>query len=205
MTPAPLSVYQRVLGPSFDALSPELKAYFSLPPDDMVGLGSGTYDEAGSRLRWLTPLFAFLGWRHILFPEYARDVPFEVINIPGPGDGLSARRDFTFTAADGTETTRTVEDTMHVIDGRLHDFLGRRRGLEVRFTLTVADGGLTMVSDRTWVHVKGLRIPVPPILSARVTVNERWDGDAQRVDVGMRHPVLGEIFVYGGRFTYRYA
>ena len=193
------SVYQRVLGPRFAELSPELRAYFARPPEGAVGRGAGVYEVAGSRVRWLRPALAFLAWRRILFPEYATGVPFTITNIPGPGDGLSARREFHFPGRE-----RVMQDTMHVIDGRLHDFLGRRGGLEVRFDLDIVDGSLRMTSDRAWLHLLGLRLPLPALLSARVALTEAWDGDVQRVDVRMRHPLLGEVFVYSGTFGYRY-
>ena len=195
----PESVYQRVLGGDFERLAPELRAYFSAPPANSVGRGHGVYEVAGSIRRWLAPLFAFLAWRRILFPELGRDVPFTVTNIPGPGDGLSSRREFHFPARD-----RVMQDTMHVVDGRLHDFLGRRGGLEVRLGLTVTDGSLRMLSDRAWLHLRGLRLPLPALLSARVVLDERWVDGHQRVDVRMRHPLLGEIFRYTGTFDYHY-
>ncbi|WP_213815947.1 DUF4166 domain-containing protein [Glaciihabitans sp. dw_435] len=194
------SVYQRVLGDDFAALAPELRSYFERPPAGSVGVGTGVYEVAGSRHRWLRPVFTYLAWRHILFPEYGTAIPFEVLNVPGPGDGLSARRLFQFAGR-----TRIMEDTMHVIDGRLHDFLGRRRGLEVRLRVRIVDGALAMQSDGVWLHLRRLRLPVPAVLSARVTLTECWDGDAQHVSVRMRNPLLGEIFEYRGSFTFRHA
>ena len=196
---AQTSVYQRVLGARFSELAPELRAYFARPPEGAVGRGTGVFEVAGSPRRWLRPVFAVLAWRRVLFPEYARDVPFTVTNIPGPGDGLSARREFHFPGRD-----RVMQDTMHVVDGRLHDFLGRRGGLEVRLVLDIVDGSLRMDSDRAWLHLLGLRLPLPALLSARVALTEAWTGDTQRVDVRMRHPLLGEIFSYEGTFAYRY-
>ena len=195
----PRSVYQRVLGDEFEALAPELRAYFSAPPPGSVGRGHGVFEIAGSPRRWLAPLLALFAWRRILFPEFARDVPFTVTNIPGPGNGLSARREFHFPARE-----RVMQDTMHVVDGHLHDFLGRRGGLEVRLRVSVVGGALRMVSDRAWLHLRGLRLPLPALLSARVVLFESWDDGHQRVDVRMRHPLLGEIFRYSGTFDYHY-
>ena len=192
-------MYRRVLGADFDSLSPELRAYFSLPPAGSVGRGSGVYEVAGSRQRWLTPVFALLARRRILFPEYERDVPFTVTNVPGPGEGLSARREFHFPGRE-----RVMQDTMHVVDGRLHDFLGRRGGLEVRLGLSVRDGSLRMLSDRAWLHLGPLRLPLPALLSARVMLDESWSDGRQRVDVRMLHPLFGEIFRYTGTFDYHY-
>jgi hypothetical protein len=195
----PTSVYQRVLGEDFALLAPELHNYFSLPPDGMVGRATGVFDVVGSRRRWMRPALRFLAWRRILFPDFGRGVPFRAINIPGPGDGLSALREIDFPA-----TMRLMEDTMHVIDGRLHDFLGRTRSLEVRFRLRVVDGGLLMVSDGNWVHIGRLRMPLPSLLGAKVVLSERWETDAQRVVLTLSHPLFGDLFEYSGRFTYVY-
>ena len=52
--------------------------------------------------------------RRILFPEYAHDVPFRIANTPAPDGTLSAVRTFEF-----PERTRTMEDTMTVVDVRI--------------------------------------------------------------------------------------
>jgi hypothetical protein len=189
------SVYQRVLGAELAGLKPELQSYFSGHAG--VGVGSGVFEVAGSRLRILRPVLAFLAWRRILFPEYGRDVPFDIINTPAPDGGLGAVRTFHFPGRD-----RALEDSMRVVDGRLHDFLGKRRGFEVRMMLTITDGLLQMRSDRQWLHLGPLRIPLLPI--ATVTVDESWSDGGQHVDVRLRSPVVGEWFRYAGSFSYRY-
>jgi hypothetical protein len=189
------SVYERILGTELDALKPELQVYFSGHPG--VGVGSGVFEVAGSRRRILRPVLAYLAWRRILFPEYARNVPFEIRNTPLADGGLDAVRTFHLPGRD-----RPLEDTMRVVDGALHDFLGRRRGLEVRMRLTIADGLLQMRSERLWLHLGPLRIPLPRVAS--VTVDESWSDGAQHVDVRLRSPLIGEWFRYAGSFAYRY-
>jgi hypothetical protein len=189
------SVYQRVLGGQIESLAPELRTYFS--GSHGVGVGTGVFEVAGSPLRFLRPALAWLAWRRILFPEYARDVPFEITNAPTEDGGLEAVRTFHFPGRD-----RPLEDTMRVVDGRLHDFLGKRRGFEVRMTLTIANGLLEMRSDRQWLHLRRLRIRLPQF--ATVTVSESWLDGRQHVDVRLRSPILGEWFRYAGSFSYRY-
>ena len=206
MTGAPVaaSVYERVLGNQIELLDPTLRRYFSTPPAGEVGVGRGVYEIAGSGYRWLAPLLTWLAWRRVLFPEFGRDVPFSVVNRPTADGTLSAQRVFEFPGrARGRQ--RVMEDTMSVVDGRLHDRLGRRRGLEVALRLEVADGGLRMRSERLWLHLGPLRMPLPPV--ATVTLDERPDpGDSgrQRVDVRITSPVLGEVFRYTGSFVYEY-
>jgi hypothetical protein len=98
-------------------------------------------------------------------------------------------------------------DEMRVIQSRLHDFLGRRRGLEARFELSIGDGLLRMRSDRLWLHLAGARIRMPRF--ATVTITESWVSETgtaghQHVDVRLSSPVLGEWFRYAGSFSYRY-
>jgi hypothetical protein len=192
------SVYQRVLGADFNRLVPELRGYFSGSDAALTGEGSGAFEVAGSQRRWMRPVLAYLGWRHILFPEYARDVPFVVRNRPGADGSLSAERVLSFGAR-----TRILEDTMRVVNGELHDFLGRRRGLEVRLIVSVDESGfLAMRSDRLWLHLLGARIRLPRF--ATVTIDESRADGRQHVDVRLMSPLLGTWLRYAGAFDYRY-
>ncbi|PJJ73127.1 uncharacterized protein DUF4166 [Diaminobutyricimonas aerilata] len=185
------SLYLRLLGPSFERLDPRLRPYFSLEPGGSAR-ASGVFEIAGSRVRWLRPLWAFLAWRHVLFPEFGRDVPFEVVNTAAVDGTLSAVRTFRFPGRD-----RVMEDSMRIEGGRLHDRLGRRRGLEVEFTATVDHGGLVLESAREWLHGGPLRIRIPALV--RVRLSERWTEAGQRVEVRLSMPVLGTVFEYAGR------
>jgi hypothetical protein len=189
------SVYQRVLGAGIEQLAPELRPYFSGHAG--VGVGIGVFEIAGSPRRFLRPVLAYLAWRRILFPEFARDVPFDIANTPNPDGGLDAVRTFHFPGRD-----RPLEETMRVVDGQLHDFLGRRRGFEVRIALTITDGLLQLRSTRQWLHLGRARLALPPV--ATVTVSESWLDGRQHVDVRLRSPILGEWFRYAGSFSYRY-
>jgi hypothetical protein len=188
-------VYQRVLGEHIQQLAPELQPYFSGHPG--VGVGSGVFEIAGSPRRFLRPVLAYLAWRRILFPEFARRVPFDIVNTPTDDGGLGAVRTFHLPGRD-----RPLEDTMRVIDGQLHDFLGKRRGFEVRMAITITDGLLQLRSTRQWLHLGPARLPLPPL--ATVTVAESWADGRQHVDVRLRSPILGEWFRYAGSFSYRY-
>ncbi len=189
------SVYQRVLGSRFTELAPELRSYFGEVDVHAVGVGSGVFDVAGSHLRIARPVLAYLGWRRVLFAEFGHDIPFDIVNTPGADGSLSAVRTLHFPTHD-----RPLEDTMRVIDGRLHDFLGRRRGLEARFTLTVTDGRLAMRSDRLWLHMGVVRLRIPTL--ATVSIAESWGDGRQHVDVRLVSPLLGQWFRYAGNFTY---
>jgi len=190
------SVYERVLGDRIEQLDPQLRRYFSAPPAGAVGRGAGVYEVAGSRHRWLWPAFAWLAWRRVLFPELGHGIPFTIVNTTHSDGTLSARREFAFPGR-----TRVMVDTMDVVDGAVHDRLGRRGGLEVEFALDVVEGGLHMRSRRQWLHLGPARFRMPGLV--RVTLSETAaGGGTQRVDVRMTAPLLGEVFRYAGRFEY---
>lgn len=188
------SVYERVLGADLELLVPELRADFV--GGHGVGTGSGVFDVAGCRLAILRPLLAYLAHQRILFPEFARDVPFDIVNTPTESGELDALRTFHLPGRD-----RALEDTMRVVDGHLHDFMGNRRGLEVRMALSITDGFLTMRSDRQWVRFLGIRVRIPQF--ATVTVSESWADGRRHIDVRLRTAVIGEWFRYAGSFTYK--
>ncbi len=193
------SVCQRALGEEFRALDPRLQKYFGPIPHGWVGRGSGVYSVAGSRCRPLQPALALFAWRHTLFPEFGQNVPFTITNTPGTDGSLSAVRTFRF-----PHRTRVMEDTMTVLNGELHDRLGKRRGLDVAIQLSVATGGLRMTSTRLAIYLGRMRIPLPP--AATMTLDERidpTDPTRQHVDVRIAIPILGEVFRYTGTFTYQ--
>lgn len=189
------SVYESVLGSRVDELAPGLRAYFGELPPGGTGRGDGVYEVAGSRHRWLRPALSWLATRDLLFPEYGRGIPFQVVNSRTP-HGLAARRSFIFPTR-----TRVMVDEMRVVDGALHDRLGRRGGLEVELLLDVVDGGLRMRSGRQWLRLGRLRVRIPACVRVTLAEDALPDG-RQHVDVRMTAPVLGEVFRYAGTFTY---
>ena len=79
------SPWQLALGARLQELDPALADYFSTIPEGTVGRGSGVFDHVGTPRRWLWPLFSVLSRAAIVFPVWERQVPFEVVNVPGDG------------------------------------------------------------------------------------------------------------------------
>lgn len=188
------SVYRRVLGSDIHTLPGSLRNYFD---GGAVGRGRGVFDVAGTPIRLFRPLLSLMARQRILFPEYATNVPFDIVNTPTGDGGLDAVRTFHFPRRE-----RPLEDSMRVVGGYLHDFMGRRRGFEIRMLLAVVEGGLVMRSDRQWLNVGRLRIPLPRV--ARVSVTESTSEGVQHVDVRLHSPLIGDWFRYSGTFTYQY-
>jgi len=191
------SVWERALGADVESLHPNLRAYFAAPPAGSVGRGTGTYDVAGSRHRLLRPLLAFLATRSILFPEYGTGIPFTVRNDSRVDGRLRGRRTFAFPGRE-----RVMIDEMRIVEGRVHDFLGGRGGLEVELIAGVDDAALAVTSRRLWLHLRSLRVPLPRV--ATVRLREAWRDGSQHVDVTLSSPLLGVWFEYRGSFDYRY-
>src|SRR5690554_5219727 len=83
------SVYARALGDRFGMLHPQVQRWFG---STATVRAQGVFDEAGSRLRWLRPVFAAAAGFGMLMPEYGRDVPFEATMTPVSASTLATRR-----------------------------------------------------------------------------------------------------------------
>ena len=168
-----------------DGLDPHLRAYFGEIPAGSVGVGRGVFDLVGTQKRWLWPVLWVLGRQGVVFPAWARDVPFTVFNTPEDGS-LNGRRPFHFTGGDRTMVDR--------ISPRLVDHLGAAGQYSAPLAGRVVDGALHLRS--TALRWRGIRLP------GRVEVVERWHDSLQHVAVTITAPVVGRVYEYSGYFEY---
>lgn len=185
------SIFRRALGDDFARLHPQLQRYFD-PPDG--ARGEGVFDEAGSRLRWLVPMWRMLARFGLLFPDYGTNVPFTVRMVPlSPGRVATTRR-LQFPAGE-----REVADETHLVSGRLVDVHARGRLLVHMHPEVLDDGSLAMTARQTRLRVASVLVWVPAV---PVTLTQRWDetGQCFHIDVRVRMPLLGEVFGYRGSF-----
>jgi len=189
------SPWQLALGDRLEQLDPALATYFSAIPVGSVGRGSGTFDLVGTPRRWLWPVFAVLARGAIAFPVWERDVPFEVVNVPGEA---SVRATLAFGFRRGE---RVMRHEIRMTSDRLIDSLGARGRLEASLLPTVVDGRLMVRSSGVRLRIGSIRIPIP--FAPRIRLVERRDGDRQRVEFSMTAPVVGRIYEYAGTFGYR--
>ena len=189
------SPWQAALGDRLDELDPALRDYFSAIPAGKVGRGSGVFETVGTPRRWLWPMLAILGRAGIVFPVWAHDVPFDVVNSPADGV-VRAQRTFHFVGGD-----RVMLDEIGVTSAGLVDVLGRRRRLRAPLESTVVAGRVELRSRGAALRVGRLWLPLP--FAPRVHLVEQRDGDRQRVELTMTMPVVGRIYEYAGSFSYR--
>ncbi len=190
-----LSPWEVALGDRLAELDPALRGYFSQIPPGSVGRGNGVFERIGTPRRWLWPMLAILGRAGIIFPVWASDVPFDVVNTPAAGV-VRAVRTFHFEAGD-----RVMRDEIGVTSGVLVDALGVRCRLRATLEPSVVDGRLELRSRGAALRVGRLWIPVP--VAPRVHLVERRDGALQRVELTVTMPVIGRIYEYAGSFSYR--
>lgn len=187
------TIFRRALGADFARLHPQLQVYFgSVGPTE----ASGTFFEAGSRLRWLRPLWEALAKRGMLFAEYGRDVPFTVSLLPVSENTVSTLRRIRFTRS----VERVVADTTRYSRGRLVDAHARGRLLVEMRPSVDEHGGFVLRSGRARLKLGRLAVPVP---SPRVVLRQGYDDRraAYTIDVSVRVPLVGEVFGYRGIFT----
>lgn len=189
------SPWQLALGARLQELDPALADYFSTIPEGSVGRGSGVFDHVGTPRRWLWPLFALLSRAAIAFPVWERNVPFEVLNVPGDG---AVRATIAFGFGHGA---RVMRHEVGMSPRGLIDVLGTRGRFVAALSVEAVDGHLEVRSTALWLRLARAHISVP--LAPRILLVERSDGSRQRVEFEMTAPLIGRIYSYSGTFDYR--
>lgn len=196
---ASTSPYERALGARISELHPKTAWYFRTIPPGHVGIGTGVFTTAGSRFRWLRPMFriaealgvAFAGWEH--------DVPFRIENRTVDGRALAIRwfelSGRTWIMPDAVELTA---------GGILRNEIGPHRTVVTTFDIDVRDEAVVLTIRRVGLRLGPLRLSVPGFLSPRIGLVERWDEERERHHVSMTidAPVLGRVYEYIGFFEY---
>lgn len=186
------SIFERALGGDFERLSPGLRRYFGA--SEAIS-ASGVFVEAGSRQRWLLPLWAILERFGMLFAEYGRDVPFTITITPISDATVQTVRRIGF--AGGHD--KVMADRTSLIAGRLIDVHARGRLLVEMITRVGPDGSLGLRSRRARLRLGRISLPVP---SPRVEVEQSVTADGvYSIRVAVSMPLLGEVFGYRGTFT----
>ena len=183
-----ISPWERVLGDDGDRLAPALQRYFAAIAPGDVGRGHGVFTTVGTPRRWLWPVLWLLARDGVVFPVWDRDVPFSVENRSTPAGTVRATR--TFHRAHGD---LVMVDEVGVTASGLVDRLGRHGRVSARLTATVVDGRLELRSTGVTVRLGRVRVPLG-MLSPRVTLVERTEGDHQHVSLVLDAPLIGRLY-----------
>ncbi len=194
------SAWEAALGEDAAALHPRIREYVRPVPPGCVGLGAGSFTEAGCGRRWLAPAFAIAARWGIAFPEHGVDVPFTIENRGDARGGITATRTFRF-----PQRSRTMRDRVRAGRGRAVDALGDTGRVETQLFARAIDGELRLASGAVRVRLGPLWVVLPAVIRPRITLVERWDGSVERqhVDLRVALPVLGDVYGYRGHFDYR--
>jgi len=203
------SIYMQALGSEFNRLHPRIKERFGFSSaDGIASVGRGVMDEIWYA-KWATlPLYVGT-FRHIMFPEGGRRIPFTIANYAYKDafgrETVTWNRTFKF-----PNVLRKFDATMIYSQERrsIVDYLGNKQHLAVDLTIGAADnGGICIRSgaQRFYEGVVGFRFPAA--LTGVADVCEWFDDEERlfKITVEVTNPLLGPVFRYRGRFLAEFA
>ncbi|ASS65585.1 MULTISPECIES: DUF4166 domain-containing protein [unclassified Paenibacillus] len=201
------SIYELALGKEFGKLHPRVRERFSLHSGSAAAaVGSGCMDVVWHNRLAKLPLH--IGTRrHILFPESGAAVPFTVENYSYKDrfgrETVTWIRTFRF-----PKRIRRFDATMVFSRSRgcIVDYLGNRQHLAVDLEIEpTAAGGIRLRSGAQRFYEGWAGFRFPDAFTGRADVEEWFDDEAGlfRIRVGVKSPLLGDVFRYEGRFENR--
>lgn len=197
------SVFQRALGPAYEALHPAIAERYALTSADRTRcVGRGSMYSVRHNPLALPVLWAGTR-RNLLFPEQGAQVPFEVRTTPFDDDGVES---VAYVRQFDVGRQRRFDAYMQYDETRdcVVDALGTHRNpvTELHFSVTEGDA-LRIGTGAQWLRIGDRQLPVPRPLRADVTVVERYDDawDRFEISVAVANPLLGPVFAYDGWFT----
>ena len=201
------SVFEQALGPDFARLHPMLQRRFALhSSQDVACLGRGVMSEVRRGPWWTVPFLLLGTWRHILFPDSARDVPFLIENYAYVDSHGRETVTFVRTFELSPSKRRRFDATM-VFDAQRRqvvDYLGTHQHLAVDLVAEVADDGALLLRSGEQRFREGpVDFRFPLALSGTAELREGYDDERGcfTIDVQVRNRWLGPLFSYRGSFT----
>ena len=201
------AVFRCALGADFDRLHPALQERFGVSSDDgEYCIGVGVMNEMARGPWWTLPFLKVGTWRHILFPDSGRDVPFTIENYAYLDS--FGRETLTFVRTfEMTPRRRTRFDATMVYSdqrGCVVDYLGTHQHLAADLSATVRPDGSLLVTtgdQRFYERMLGFRFPLT--FSGSGTVLESYDEELERINVSVTitNARLGHLFSYNGWFV----
>ncbi len=199
------SIYQLALGDQFHELHPQIQKRFGFSSFDRIGcIGRGFMDEIWHGRSYTLP-FLFVGaWRRIMFPETARNVPFQIENYAYVDS--FGRETVTWLRTFETRKRRRFDAYMiHSAQrGKIIDYLGTHQHLAVEIDLGVdaKTCGLRLSSGEQRFYEGPVSFRFPMLFSGVASVCEWYDEGAGkfRIEVKVTNRRWGPLFGYRGSF-----
>lgn len=210
-TPLPMraaSPFFPVLGAAAEALPEVLRTQYLLRPADVERVVlEGRMDRIWHQPFWLWPLFRLLAVFDILFPEQGRNIQASMVIEGLPTEyacgAQTWRRTFLFRTPRRFDATMAFDPKL----ARVVEWVRPGGVLEVIWNVTFEPPAtIRIVTQGMRLGVGRLRITLPRWAGVEVQVSEMaLEEQSQRiaVDLVVRHPWLGAIFGYAGRFQVR--
>lgn len=194
-----MSPYERALGDRISELHPKTAWYFRTIPEGHVGIGTGVFTSAGSRHRWLWPVFRIAEALGVAFAGWERDVPFRIENRTIRGTAVAVRH------FELPGRSWVMPDTVSLGANRvLRNEIGPHRTVVTTFDIDVQDAAVVLRIRRVGMRFGRLRVAAPRFLRPRISLVERWDEDRRQHHVNMTidAPLIGRVYEYTGYFDY---
>lgn len=198
------SIYEQALGARFRELHPRIQERFSLHSrSGFAARGEGTMHSIWHNKLAALPL-QIGTYRHIMFPESGREVPFSIENY-AYADSLGREtvtwvRKFRF-----PKRMRRFDATMIYSRERgcIVDYLGNKQHLAVDILAEPSrEGGIRIRSGSQRFYEGWLGFRFPDSFTGRADVHEWYDEGLGcfRIEVRVRSPLIGDVFRYEGSF-----
>jgi hypothetical protein len=198
------SIYEQALGSDFNRLHPEIQRRFGFSSGDGVAsIGTGVMEEVWHGPPYTLPFLYVGSWRHVMFPESGRNVPFQIVNYAYVD--AYGRETMTWVRTFHTRRPRRFDAYMILSEqrGRIVDYLGTHQHLAVDNDLTVAsNGGLSQRSGAQRFYEGPVGFSFPMLFSGVADVCEWYDDANQsfRIEVIVKNRTWGRLFGYQGHF-----
>ncbi|WP_426446443.1 DUF4166 domain-containing protein [Paenibacillus sp. S-38] len=203
------SIYQRMLGPEFGRLHPEIRRRFGFCSEDRIAsIGRGVMDRVWYGRAFTKPFLSLGAWRNIMFPQQGENVPFSIENYAYKDrfgrETVTWIRKFHFPGR-----IRRFDATMIYSEQRrkIVDYLGTHQHLAVEIDMSPAeDGGIRLRSGNQYFYEGWIGFRFPMRFSGYADVCEWFDEQEGlfRIEVNVANPSFGPLFGYSGRFRAEY-
>lgn len=182
--------------------------FLATPERDYDVVLEGVMHHIWHKPKWLSPLFALLGWLGILVPRTGKAIPTKLVVIPGYLPNGEPYHEWNRTFAFDTPihfNTRVVFDT---VQNNLADLVGPEyrlhmvwKGLYIpprTFTLETVTNAIRL-GNKVFYLPKWIWLPLLGRVKF-VQIARPESEDTVDVDLRILHPLFGEVFGYQGTF-----